>query len=516
MREPLRYFLFGDRESLPARDTMATQIDAELHDHLESIAERLRHQGLTPDAAQTQAQQIFGPVEPIRRSCLWIQQGDLIMYRALTIIGIGIVALGLIGLMFVGLQIQESIATSTAQFHTMMTELRTSSAPQTPVRDRGTIAGRVYLGTPDRPAAAADLQLVRIEDSQTVRRCLSDASGHFQFDNVQLGDYSVLARLIEKGNVPLMDGLMDGSDARYCIQSAPQILSATAPDSQIALDVQLPLVDMRLELESSMPELIEVGNRKVYLQTYVALINPELVRIPWTPATSKAATAWPVVGWDERNDSALIVGEFGLIYREHGDLESIGSGILLVGKNRETRKKYHNWPPQTIHQVFLAGTYRVAAVTIAYLFSEDDLASQLAFGRGGVTTASRSADTFEKFVAAQPAVAHLHSNGRTAVAFLGSNDPFKGSNGWCWLTEVLGGRVSNTNRAAVHFHLNTLPLTDFTADPSTRVTIGVTPPAEWIEGIREALAKPDITADEMGKALELQRCQCTARAEPIQ
>src|SRR5688572_13446363 len=85
----------------PSPDPAASEIAAELSDHLATAAEHLQQQGVPATTAHGQAQAQFGDLAAIGRRCYWIKQGDTLMFRfaiigLLSILGIalGITALG--------------------------------------------------------------------------------------------------------------------------------------------------------------------------------------------------------------------------------------------------------------------------------------------------------------------------------------------------------------------------------------------------------------------------------------
>ena len=131
-------------------DPIASQIHAEIADHLATSAQQLQSHGLAPDQALQKSQEKFGDPAAIGRRCYWIKQGDTLMFRTavIALLAILCVALGFTTISSVRSQRQMADQmTALAQQLKALAEQKIA-APAPPVEQPPQeISGQVYIET---------------------------------------------------------------------------------------------------------------------------------------------------------------------------------------------------------------------------------------------------------------------------------------------------------------------------------------------------------------------------------
>jgi hypothetical protein len=173
----------------------AAEIEAEIADHLATAAERLESQGLDPTKARQQSQEKFGDVAAIGRRCYWIKQGDTLMFRGAIILLIVVLCLGL-GITTVGswtsqAQMAQQMNALTEQLKALAERpVPASPSEQHPPQE---ITGKVYVGTPQTPAANKELSIINARDASVVRRIMTDSEGQYRSGPLGVGDYCLVS-----------------------------------------------------------------------------------------------------------------------------------------------------------------------------------------------------------------------------------------------------------------------------------------------------------------------------------
>src|SRR3990172_4368434 len=99
------------RPALPDDESLQSDLAAEIADHLASAEADLLRKGHAPAEAAQVARARFGDIARILRQCWWIQQGDQIMIRAITIALLAVLTITVAALTFAGFQAPRSFST---------------------------------------------------------------------------------------------------------------------------------------------------------------------------------------------------------------------------------------------------------------------------------------------------------------------------------------------------------------------------------------------------------------------
>src|SRR5258707_15214770 len=102
--------LLGDRDAPAPADPLATEIEAEIADHLATAAERLEAHGVSSRDDRQKSQDRFGDAIVIGRRCYWIKQGDTLMFRGALLILLTVLSIGLAIAVLVSWQSQSGMA----------------------------------------------------------------------------------------------------------------------------------------------------------------------------------------------------------------------------------------------------------------------------------------------------------------------------------------------------------------------------------------------------------------------
>jgi len=263
-------------------DNIRDQIAAEIEDHLGLAAQAHTRRGTSVDEAREMAAAAFGDVEAIKRSCWWVQQGDQVMFRAVTVSLLAIICVGLAAVAFGGWRLSSRLEDLTAALDHLKDPGDASAARNTPE-----ITGFCYLKDRKRPAAGAQLELRQLPDMKVLRRLQADAQGRFRSGPVAPGDYCLLAPLIGPRNPEVNDAPL------YWLQTQPVYVGEGANPDPV-LDVHFAHGHALVELKTKLPSAIEVNGKIHGIQVWIN-VEDDLVKLPWDPS-KPFPVKWPVVG----------------------------------------------------------------------------------------------------------------------------------------------------------------------------------------------------------------------------
>ena len=272
----------GDREQ-PASsvDPVAAQIEAEIADHLATSAEKLAAAGASADEARRQTQQKFGDIAAIGRRCWWIKQGDTLMLRGALIGLIVALCLALVVVTIGGWQAQSRISIQMNLLSEQLKALAERPPPTAPAEQPLEVAGRVYAGTPEQPAAGAEVSISRVEDGEIVRRVTTDDRGAYRTGPLTAGDYTLHAKLQSVEWAP-----------PQAIQSAPVYVYPGVEIPSVDLDVAWHFGRIQIEPSRPLPKVEVEGKYTIESRLFVKVLTNHRRDYSWTVAFS-TPPAWP-------------------------------------------------------------------------------------------------------------------------------------------------------------------------------------------------------------------------------
>jgi hypothetical protein len=144
------------------------------------------------------------------------------------------------------------------------------------------IFGKVYLSSPDKPAANTEVMICRVGDGEIVRRVATDQAGDYVSGPLAEGDYTVLAKEPKDARAP-----------RLGFQSAPAYLYAGMPMPRRDLDVGHPKGQIAVELSEPLPRLAVEGKYVIDSRLYLR-VDPRAVRRERWTAKSNMPEHWPL------------------------------------------------------------------------------------------------------------------------------------------------------------------------------------------------------------------------------
>lgn len=288
-------------------DPIAAEIQAEIADHLATAAEQLQSQGLTTGEAREKSQAKFGDAVSIGRRCYWIKQGDALMFRTAIIVLLTLLCCAL-GLVAYGgyrsqRQMAEQMAALAAELKAMADQQKAVVATPPPAAEPKPleITGRVYIGSPDKPAANASLALIDLKDASGVRSFKADDAGHFQSGPLGGGDYALLTDTSEK--------LPDGARP-WTVQSAP---IAAYPGVEIPpqqIDIEHRFGRLSFETTRPLPQLRVEGRFTIESRLLVRVRSAQDRKAHWT-RDLRQPKVWPIyIANQPWADSAVASGGF--------------------------------------------------------------------------------------------------------------------------------------------------------------------------------------------------------------
>src|SRR5439155_19755999 len=130
----------------------------------------------------------------------WIKQGDALMFRAALILLLAILCLALGLATFSSYrsqrQMDEQMAALAEQLQALADSQRTSpsAAPIAAEPKPLEITGKVFIGSPDKPAADTEVMICRVSDGEIVRLAMTADDGSFRSGPLTPGDYTLVAR----------------------------------------------------------------------------------------------------------------------------------------------------------------------------------------------------------------------------------------------------------------------------------------------------------------------------------
>jgi hypothetical protein len=282
----------------------ADDVRAEIEDHLAASAAEFQRSGLPSDKAWQEARQRFGDVERIERRCTWIQMGDQIMLRAVLIVTLVVLTLGLVTVGIGTWRLENSLSD---RMDVIADQLAAMNRVQQTVVQR--ISGHLYLRDKNMPAANVEVAIGGLLDGKIVNRLVTDDRGEFHSAPLPAGDYFVLVPLQGAANTNTfyiqsasgIGGFSGGyvstgeSTPRYHIQSGPLHVYPGMEPPHVELDVTYYHSDIRFGLNRPVPDVIQVGNKRVDVGIKLVLRANELQSLPWTSSSSVLPDHWPLV-----------------------------------------------------------------------------------------------------------------------------------------------------------------------------------------------------------------------------
>lgn len=277
----------GDREQ-PASgvDPVAAQIEAEIADHLATSAEQLAAGGLTPADARLQTQEKFGDIAAIGRRCWWIKQGDSLMFRGAIISLIVVLCLALAATTIGSWQSQTRMADQMATLSEQLKALAERPAPAPAVAAPLEVKGQIYVGSPDKPAAEAEVYVSRVEDGEIIRRVTTDQRGEYRTGPLTAGDYTIQAKVLPQEP----DGTVWTRPRG--IQTAPIYVYSGVASPQVDLDVGWHFGRIQIETSRPLPKVVVDGKYTIESRLFVKASTKYRRSCSWTVAYSTPA-AWP-------------------------------------------------------------------------------------------------------------------------------------------------------------------------------------------------------------------------------
>ena len=275
-------------------EEVARAINEELADHLALAAAELARDGRPPEAAARLALEQFGDVRRTARQCWWIQQGDQVMRRYVSIGLMVVLALVTAGFIFPLIaKLRDGQQAMAADIQEVAQRLDSMSSSQQKLLEQAQagqvleIKGRAYLGDPAKPAVGAEIQLLRLPGMEIIRRLQTRDDGTFTSEALPPGDYALLAELVDETNW-----------RPFVLQSKPIYLYPGVQSSAIDLDLRFRAGQVSLDLSRALPNGNTVGDYQLScdFKLHTLYHTPQL-SLPLTPTQAESfSVKWPIVG----------------------------------------------------------------------------------------------------------------------------------------------------------------------------------------------------------------------------
>jgi hypothetical protein len=278
----------SDRDADTPADPVAAEIEAEIADHLATTAERLETQGVSSPDARQKSQEKFGDAAAIGRRCYWIKQGDTLMFRGALIALLAVLSIGLAMTVLVSWQTQSGMAEQMRALAEQLKELaerqkEARSAPPAPAEPKPLeIQGKVYHGSPDKPAAGTEVMICRAADGEIVRRVSTNDGGVFQSGPLNAGDYTLVA-----------NGVPDGPYRKLGIQTAPLYVYPGAPLADVQIDATYRSGRVAIEISRPLPKVEVEGKYTIDSRLYIGAQSNVMQRTRWL-ASRPVPDHWPI------------------------------------------------------------------------------------------------------------------------------------------------------------------------------------------------------------------------------
>jgi hypothetical protein len=271
-------------------DPVAAQIAAEIADHLATAAERLQARGVSPGEVQEKSQEKFGDAATISRRCYWIQQGDFLMFRGALIVLLSALAIGLAVTTVLSWRAQSRMAEQVNALTEQLKALAESQkaaplpAPVPPSPKPLEIIGRVYVGSPDKPATHTRITILDVKDGSRVRTVATDADGNFQSGPLGGGEYALLA---ETGQRLL------GDRTERWVQSPPIGVYPGLDVPRQQFDTAYHAGQLAIEMSRPLPKLTVENRYTLDSRLLVKVYSSQDRAYLWISAND-SPQAWPV------------------------------------------------------------------------------------------------------------------------------------------------------------------------------------------------------------------------------
>lgn len=308
----------------PGSDPIAAEIEAEITDHLASAAEQLESQGLAPSEARQKSEEKFGDPAAIGRCCYWIKQGDTLMFRTATIILLTLLCLALGFSTFSSWQSQRQMAqqmTNLAEeLKALASQEKVPPSPAPPAESKPLeITGKVFVGSPDKPAANAEVMICRVSDGEIVRRITADATGRFSSGPLAAGDYTLVVQ-----------DLQNATKSGVGIQTSPIYVYAGMTIDELQIDTKYRAGQIDVELSEPLPKFENPGSYTIASRIIVAGSTAQSQLTRWS-STRPIPPRWPIFVRLPDTSPARTTD-----YRQHFRL-TFGNASVLDGEEPDRR-----------------------------------------------------------------------------------------------------------------------------------------------------------------------------------
>jgi hypothetical protein len=180
-----------------------------------------------------------------------------------------------------GWQAQSRMALQMDLLSKQLKALAERPPPLAPAAQPLEVAGKVYAGSPDRPAAGVEVSICRVDDGEIVRRVTTDQRGEYRTGPLQAGDYTLHAKLQAVGFEP-----------PQAIQSAPVYVYAGVETPRVDLDVAWHFGRIQIEPSRPLPQVEVEGKYRIESRLFVKVFTNYRRQNSWTVAFN-TPPAWP-------------------------------------------------------------------------------------------------------------------------------------------------------------------------------------------------------------------------------
>lgn len=271
-------------------DPTAEQIAAELADHLAASASALARNGIPTADAEVQAREKFGDVSAVSRQCYWVQQGDTIMFRRVTIALVVLLCVGLIATTANSWLAQSRMTQQLAQLNEQLASLTKTQESLQDQQKPLSITGLIYDGDKSKPVANHEVGIARLSDCEVVRKVITNAQGELESAPLPAGDYFVFSRLKKSEGIQPPLSVVG---IRYA-QGPPVYLypglGAVAADLDVGYQ---PTGQISLECSPPMKSIDADKGYRIIPSLKVTVRSSRWRGAPWEPAGQRP-NAWPI------------------------------------------------------------------------------------------------------------------------------------------------------------------------------------------------------------------------------
>jgi hypothetical protein len=148
------------------------------------------------------------------------------------------------------------------------------------------VKGQVYVGSPDKPAAGAEVYVSRVEDGEVIRRVTTDQRGEYHTGPLTAGDYTLQAHVQPKEP----DGTVWTRPRG--IQTAPIYVYPGIANPQVDLDVGWHFGRIQIETSRPLPKTEVDGKYTIESRLFVKVSTNYRRSNTWTIAYDTPPT-WP-------------------------------------------------------------------------------------------------------------------------------------------------------------------------------------------------------------------------------